>query len=173
MSVHPTLPRFFLWHKVEWVWADQWPLSLSWLTMTQWIASTQLHSGSRGLFTESMLQPHLTQGRKGSADEWPKLHKYSCFLQVGSSYTCIVGGCVLHEWLEIKHTEHVVLHSTQPRPSSDTRSTEFQLLSGTSTFMTEKNRKDSFHTVVLHHNNCTQRADVCTRRQKYSGGDGM
>ena len=32
--------------------------------------------------------------------------------------------------------------------------------------MTEKNRKDSFHTVALHHHNRTQRADVCTRRQK-------
>ena len=67
-----------------------------------------------------------------------------------SSHTCFVGGCVLHGWLEL-HTQticpqihrslyllltqgrmgfnfslvpslHVFLYSTQPRPSSDTRS---------------------------------------------------
>ena len=95
----------------------------------------------------SMLQPYLTPGRM-------------------SSYTCIVGGYVLHQWLEITYTEHVFLYSTQPRPSSDTRSNGFELLAGTLTSCLQEKKKHSFHTIALHHHNCTQRAHVCTQRQK-------
>ena len=66
----------------------------------------------------------------------------------------------------ITYTEHVFLYSTQPRPSSDTRSNGFELLSGTMTSCLQENKKHSFHTIALHHHNCTQRANVCTRRQK-------
>ena len=33
--------------------------------------------------------------------------------------------------------------------------------------MTDKNSKDSFHTVILHQDNLTHRADVCTLKACY------
>ena len=36
--------------------------------------------------------------------------------------------------------------------------------------MTDKNSKDSFHTVILHQDNLTHRADVCTLKACYIQG---
>ena len=53
-------------------------------------------------------------------------------------------------------------------PSSDTWSKGFELINGFITLMTDNNKMDSLHTVVLHHHNSTHKAWVCTLKACYN-----
>ncbi len=67
------------------------------------------------------------------------------------------------------HTQSMSLYIQRSlEPSSDTRSYWFDLINGIITLMTDKNSKDSFHTVILHQDNLTHRADVCTLKACYN-----